>query len=364
MEFYDSKANLVSVSSSILRAYGIKPNHPSYAPLDELFQKNDVPHRKVCLVLLDGFGTAIQYYWRKKCPFIYSHRNMKITSVFPPTTVAATTALLTDLYPIENGWMGWTQKFPQYNLPVTMFPSTFIGGEEKTPENTLGLVPIEYIDTKINNLSSYKANHLMGFLLPNPNTDQFILETEKMIHDNNFTYAYWTDPDESLHEFGNKDERVGRVIEDLDKKIEKLVNDCPSTLILTIADHGHIDTKYFSIYEHEDFFSTLRNRSFGLEPRAASFYVKDIKKKEFEKLAHKYYGKYFYIYSAKEVREKKIFGLGKANKYYDEFVGDYLLISKGPYTFSQDTTANFLLSHHAGGTARERYINIGVYNSK
>jgi predicted AlkP superfamily pyrophosphatase or phosphodiesterase len=365
MKYYDPKKNLVSISSSLLKAFGIEPFHPSYLPLDRLLKKEGVPQkRKLCLILLDGFGTAIQEIYKKEAKDIYEHKKFEITSVFPPTTVAATTSLLTDRYPIESGWMGWTQKFPEYSTPVTMFPSTFIGGDEKTPTNTYGLVPIDFIDSMINRGGVYKASRLMGFLLDPATTDNFAAAVNQTISYHDFTYAYWFDPDATLHAEGTHSPIVASVAADLNAKVVKLASDNPDVLFLVLADHGHIDTKYFSIYEHDDLYSTLRNRAFSLEPRAAVFYVKDAKKEEFLKLAKKYYGAYFDIYSAQEVKEQKLFGEGNPNKYFDEFIGDFLLVAKAHYAFAQDTTANDLKSHHAGGTKAERYINIAVFNAK
>ena len=50
----------------------------------------------------------------KEKSFIREHYLCTINSTFPPTTSAATTAFLTGKYPIETGWMSWTQYFEEY----------------------------------------------------------------------------------------------------------------------------------------------------------------------------------------------------------------------------------------------------------
>jgi hypothetical protein len=360
--FYKEGEDLVAIGNSIRLAYGLKTYHASYKPLDEELQKRGVPQkRKLCVILLDGFGSTIQFEHRKAAPFIYAHRKFKITSVFPPTTVAATTSLLTGFYPKEDGWMGWTQKFPFYDKPITMFPSTFIGGTIPSPKSSWDEVPLRYIDGDINKYTSYKANRIMGFSLEPANAEHVFSETERLIPESDFIYSYWIDPDMSMHEYGNYDPKIDEVLADLDMRVKKLVESHPEVTFVLLADHGHIDQVNLSIYEHPDLTACLKYPDFGLESRAACFYVKEDKMKEFNKLAHKYYGKDFYIFSKKQVDKLKIFGVGTPNKYYDYFAGDYLLVSKSNKGLIQSTTA-VLKSQHAGGTARERFVNVSLYN--
>jgi len=363
MELYEKKNNLVNVGNSILKAYGCSTYHPSLDALDKIFAENKVPHKKVCFILLDGFGTHIQEVYKKEAPFIYAHTFHRITSVFPPTTVAATTSLLTGKYPCETGWMGWTQKLPMYTTPVTMFPSTFIGGTEATPISTQKILKVNYIVDTINSKTGYKAGRIMGFEDEAPGTDVFFTNINIALNKNDFTYAYWTEPDSSLHGFGVGSEEVGKVVEDLDNQMKKLTEAYKDVLFITLADHGHINCRYLSIYEHEDFYACLRNRDYANEPRAAVFYVKKDKLEEFKTLGEKYYGQYFTILSKDTVKKNKVFGLGRHNRYFDDMIGDYLFIAKDRYCFSQDTTTPGLVSHHAGMTDDEKYINLGLYNN-
>ena len=44
------------------------------------------------------------------------NRIKSITSVFPPTTTAATTSMLSGLNPNEHGWLGWDLYFKKEDL--------------------------------------------------------------------------------------------------------------------------------------------------------------------------------------------------------------------------------------------------------
>ena len=53
--------------------------------------------------------------------FFQSHLEAVYSSTFPPTTVAATTSMLSGMNPCEHGWLGWDCYFPQINKNVTVF---------------------------------------------------------------------------------------------------------------------------------------------------------------------------------------------------------------------------------------------------
>lgn len=103
-KLYDENRNLVNVSNSLLRHYGLETFHPSLRELDAILDESK--NKKICLILLDGFGKHIQELHSSSCRYILSHNKRTITSVFPPTTTSATTSLLTGKYPIETGWLG------------------------------------------------------------------------------------------------------------------------------------------------------------------------------------------------------------------------------------------------------------------
>ena len=85
---YDKERNLVNVSNSILRHYKLETFHPSLTELDAILDESK--NKKICLILLDGFGKYIQELHSSSCHFILSHNKRTITSVFPPTTTSAT----------------------------------------------------------------------------------------------------------------------------------------------------------------------------------------------------------------------------------------------------------------------------------
>ena len=116
--FYNSEKNIVNISNSILKHYGVDTFHPSLKELDEKLASSS---KKICVLLFDGLGKHILKRYASSCPFLLEHVFLDLTSVFPPTTVAATTALLSGMYPKETNWLGWTEQFEEFDSSITMF---------------------------------------------------------------------------------------------------------------------------------------------------------------------------------------------------------------------------------------------------
>lgn len=358
-KYYD-EGNLVSVSNSILKYFNQETFHPSLKELDVQLRRN--PDKKVALILLDGFGKHIQEVYSKYCPFIRENNRFVISSVFPPTTVAATTALLSGKYPCETGWLGWTEKFEEYPLPTVMFFNTLVDKKTRMEDTTSSLLPYDSLITILRK-HDLQANMLQSFAYPKFNKKKFFKKASRMVKKNDFTYIYHTEPDSALHRYGVGSKKIIKHIKEFDKYVKKLVKENPDTLFILLADHGHKNATYFDIKEHEDFYSLLSMKAIALEGRAAMFKVPEELQDDFKNLATSYYGEHFDIYTHDEVIANHIFGEGENSPMFDKLVLDFLLVSKDESVFKDDYSAN-LKSHHAGTSDDEKYINVSLYNFK
>lgn len=355
--FYNSEKNIVNISNSILKHYGVDTFHPSLKELDEKLSSSS---KKICVLLFDGLGKHILKRYASSCPFLLEHVFLDLTSVFPPTTVAATTALLSGRYPKETNWLGWTEQFEEFDSSITMFLSRFTKDESLTPISTYELCPYENIISMISK-KGYKANSIHSFMLEDSSVDGFFNKTEEEVKNNDFTYAYLTEPDSSMHKYGVFNEEVKKLIENIDARLKDLVNNNKDVSFIFLADHGHQDAKYFHIEEHQDFYNTLRIDHFSIEPRACAFFVKEGLEERFKELATKYYGEHFYILSKEEVIKNNVFGLGKENERFRYCIGDFLLVSKDEWAFNQGEEEG-LKSHHAGSSKEEIEISLAWFN--
>ena len=110
--FFDKDNSLVSISNAILKHFTGECFHTPHPKLMEILAENK--RDKVVIMLFDGMGKSIQDKYLKETDFLVRKKSFEINSVFPPTTVAATTALTSGKFPIESGWLGWRQFFKNH----------------------------------------------------------------------------------------------------------------------------------------------------------------------------------------------------------------------------------------------------------
>lgn len=362
MKFYNEKKNLVNLSNSILKHFLIPTFNPSLESIDKILNRYPID-KKISVILLDGFGSYIQNIYKESIPFLYSHKKYKITSVFPPTTVASTTSFLTGKYPNETGYLGWIEKLPFYDTPVVTFFSSFVDSKKISPLTVKDFLPnkdiIEIINEKYNRKIACKV---MSFELEDESFETFLKHSQKAIDNNIFSYLYFTNPDDYLHKYGTHSQKVNELVKNIDDKIKKFIKNNKDTLFLVIADHGHIDTEYEELMDHKDLYDLLKIKYNCLEPRSCMLFIKDDKKVEAKKLIDKYYpSKYFKVYTKKQIIKKEIFGKGKSILQFEDLLGDFLIVSISNKAIV-DKYNEKLKSMHAGGTKQEKYINLAVFN--
>ena len=181
MKVYNENT-LVNLSNSILKHFGAETFHDTNPIIDKELEG----YKKVVLVLFDGMGQNIVRKHLREDSFIRSHYVTTINSIFPPTTAAATTSVLTGKYPVENGWLGWTEYFKQYDRNIILFRGIdYNTGEElnKPGETNIAnaIFPIDYIFDLIERANPYaKAFNISRFPVQ-PNGPKSLNEGAKMV---------------------------------------------------------------------------------------------------------------------------------------------------------------------------------------
>ena len=360
MKVYNENS-LVNLSNSILKHFHAETFHNTIPEIDEKLKG----HKKVVAVLFDGMGRNIIHKYFKENSFIRSHYVTTINSTCPPTTAAATTALLTGKYPIETGWIGWDTYFKDYNTREVLIKE----GEQSIADRYYPTVKIFELIEKSN--PNVKARAIQRFPIQQdgPKNLMFsgVRKLNKFLKENDecFAYFYWDATDSAMHENGIDHWKVRYQVKKAQRFLKKVAKKNPDTLFISLADHGHINYKLLDICEHEDLYSLLR-QPVSMEKRCSSFFVKEDKKKEFEELFHKYYGEYFELLSKKEVLDIKLFGEGKPAEGVLEAFGDYIAIAIKEYGIWASKEFNYVETfkgHHAGGTEEERLIDISIFNN-
>ncbi len=359
----DFNNSITNFSNSILKRFNVDTYHPSIKKIDDLIKNK----KKIVVFLFDGIGDNILKLHLNEKSYLRSHVVHTMDATFPPTTVASTNSLLSGKFPIENGWIGWSQYFKDYNRNVAVFWNTDDDTDEYLGKESIirKYASYERIDSLINKVNKKNiAKAIFGH--PIDSRDKRVRFLNKFINrafasadskEQSFIYAYWNKPDSILHVKGTKSERVHNNILKIQKLLKYNAKKHPEVAYFVIADHGLIDVDYLSLSSHPDLVETLvRYPSF--ESRTSNFFVKDGKKEVFSKLFKEYFGKYFELYTKEEVFENHMFGEGTPHKMANEFIGDFIAVAIDKYCLSMNDYPHKLKAHHAGGTKEEFLIDV------
>lgn len=366
MKTYNANKNLVTLSNSILKRFNVPTYHETIKEVDDILKN----HKKIVVFLFDGMGKALLNRHKDVAKNLLNHSLMTITSVNPPTTVAATTAFLSGRYPIETGWLGWSLSFKNLNRIIDVFPNKdSITGEEIDGPNIMNKnAPYENIIQLINkNHNKEIAFQLMEKPIfedgPENIEDGFRLVKEKLdTVEEGFVYCYITAPDHNCHEFGIDHDNIKEDIKRINDGLSKFADENKDILCIAIADHGHINIKPVFLDDYPDLTSLLKE-PMSLEGRTPSFKVKDGQEKLFKELFKKHFKDSYELFSKQEILDMNFFGKGTPKQLSIDFIGDFIGVCNDDTLLLRNREFDFFKGHHAGGTKEELEIDIIVYNA-
>ena len=355
---------ITNFACSIRKYFGLDFKHNTLDYIDKIL--NEYKPKNVVTILCDGMGSNIMDRMLPNDSFLIRNRLKKITTVFPATTVAATTSMETGLNPCETGMLGWHMYYKDLDKIVVTYLDCLKENPEHRKISEIAQYKNKHMITKsiseeINEIGVYKGYRYFPFGENHYNSLDDLFETiEERCNEEGkkYIYAYNTEPDHMMHEIGCDKEEIKNIILDINKRIEELSSKLKDTIIFVVADHGHHNVENLFIEDYPDFKECLiRNTS--LEARAINFFVKPDMKDRFVSLFDKYLSNYFDLYTIDDVIESKLFGDGVENEIFRDALGDYLAIAKADKTLI-GPGGDILKSQHAGYTDDEIYIPLIV----
>ena len=360
---------LTNLACSIRKYFGLEYHHKTLNYIDKILE--DSQPENVVVILFDGMGSKILERTLDKQSFFRKNMVKEITTVFPATTTSATTSIRTGLNPIEHGWLGWNTYIEPIDKTITLFLNCEKGKEIPCEEflkvkNKL----INYtIADEIEEKTKYHAKELFPFPTGNAvvysglnnMVDMILHETQNS--GKKYLYVYDDEPDHTMHDYGPDSEEVKKLIDERNKKISELSEKLHNTLLIVVADHGHIKVDNIFLNDYPELLDMLE-RTTSLEQRAVSFKIKKEFMEEFSKKFNELFGMYFKLYSKEEILESNIFGNGKPNELFDAAVGDYIAIAENSNKCLLTNGDEELYSQHAGYTDDEIYIPLIVVDKK
>jgi predicted AlkP superfamily pyrophosphatase or phosphodiesterase len=363
----DFTNSIMNVSNSFLHYHKIETPYVGLKELDLELQKG---YNHIIYVLLDGLGTNIIKKHLDQSQGLKKHLNKEITSVFPPTTVAATNAVLSAVPPITSGYIGWVQYFKQEDTDLTVFLNKDFYTDKPFDEvlrNKYLSYPniLEQIQTKNPHV---KTTSLFPDFIENGVIKDFKDGIEKALMithntDQSFTYLYWVQPDLIEHKAGIYSEEVKQMVESLNKDYEELIDNInQDTLVVVIADHGLTDIEEINLFEYETLMNMLERKP-SIEPRAINFFVKEGLLDSFKTEFNKHFEDKYMLLTKEEIFESNLFGEGKKHPLVDMFVGDYMALATDKYMFSVNSEKSYK-AHHAGLSEDEVMVPFIMYSKK
>lgn len=363
--------SLVNLTASILNYFGVSCDYQPLALCNPFLKEQD---QTIILLVLDGLGSEVldQCYPRQNS-FFHRHNFGTYLSTFPPTTTAAITTLLSGKTPLETGWLGWHQYFHEIDQDIILFTNKnyYDSSKSITTFSSYQTLPYENIFDKLEKKGINTARFM-------PMWDQqygvkdITSMCQSILHvikDGfaRFVYAYWDQPDHSLHDYGVGSKEVSKVVCDLEQHIAELAaNLPPSATLFVTADHGHINVKGINLHQDQDLMAMLY-RLPSIEARATAFFVNKEYHTLFRSVFNKRYGNLFKLLSYHEVIHMNLLGMNTPHFRLAEFVGDFLAVAIDTYCFYYDSKKKkspVFKATHAGLTHFEMNIPLVVVSSK
>lgn len=364
--------SILNLVNSILKSYNVKTKYKGINILDKYLENE---YKNVVLIILDGMG---EHILNKVSPNGFFKFNQKdvITSVYPSTTTAAITTYYSGKPPIETGWIAMSQYFKEYGRAIEMLRErdSYTGETlQNARMDVYNLVKYETIYDQIEKASpevkAYEINpgYCKSRSKRNINADDIDvmcdhIESICKNKDKNFILTYCDNPDGLLHKYGCDSIEVKKYILNIEAKIKELYEKIKGTdsLVIISADHGH---KYIEKVYNNLNLTDLQDCLImppSLESRVPTFWVKEDKKEDFERIFKQKFDKEFLLYTKKEFLENNMLGYGDKHPKIDDFIGDYIalaigssIIKLGTYFGKEKTNKK---STHCGLTKEEMEV--------
>ena len=348
------KNTVVNFTAALMKNYNLPTTYEPSALVEFLLSKK---YKHVVLMVLDGMGKHII---EKNCnngSILKTHQVMNLNSVYPPTTVAATTAFTTGLAPIESGWLGWHLYLNEQDPSITLFKNVVNKtGEEFTKFKVDDLIPRNNWYNNLKRAKHYTIYPAWGENGVNTLSEAFNKVKQICnLEESNFTYLYWDEPDSLMHEYGTTSQIVKVKFLEIEEQVQALAEELPNeTIVFITSDHGMIDVEPLELSNYPDFEECL-TKPFAGEGRFAQFYVKENKKDLFVELFNKYFSDSFILMTKQEFINSKLAGINNPNEIVKYALGDYVAIGTGAYYFTENLENDEIIfkAHHAGITPEE-----------
>ncbi len=348
---------IADLPGSILDKFGIDGGGRRLELLEPYLEKD---YENIVVILLDAMGSCILRRNLDSDGYFNSHLKGHYSSVFPPTTVAATTTIMSGLTPCEHSWLGWDCYYPQIDKNVQVFLNYESGTEQPAADYHVASTYCGYesVVSRIRKQGG-SAYEVAPFMEPFPDSfDGICRQIRKLCSQpgKKYIYAYWNEPDSTMHRKGCYGTEAKQTVRLLEQQVQQLCAQLEHTLVIVTADHGHMDAKGVAVVDYPKITECLV-RMPSIEPRALNLFVKKGKRKQLEYEFQKSFGDQFLLLTKQQVLDQNLFGSGREHSSFQNMLGDYLAVAVSDLAiYNTREEADFFVGVHAGLTEDEVQI--------
>lgn len=360
--YYDE--SILTYISAIRKYFGLSSDYTPNSALLDLMKKQKPA--KVFVLVIDGMGANLIKNKLDENSFLRKNMLFETTTVFPPTTVAATTSIRNGKAPNQNGWVGWSQYMKEVDdIVIPFYGKGYYNDIDYGKDLVWHALPVDSIEKELSR-NGVKADSVFPNFDKN-GVDDFDEMCEVLANYSNsrghkFVYAYWDCYDTYMHKYGPSSKICDSYLWHINYEIENLANNLnKNTMLIVMADHGQIDVKRnYNLYGSK--FDKYFERKPALDPRCMAFYIKEGLKEEFEVEFKKEFENDYILLSHKQVLQAKLFGDKRNHKRFEEFIGDYLGIAKSDMSLNYiEKPKKYMVGQHSGCLDDELLVPIIVY---
>ena len=351
--------SILSIASSVLKHFGVTNcNHKTLFEFDEMLNKN---YQNIIVMLFDGMGVSALNEHLDETAFLRKHYVRSLSSVFPSTTVSATTSITSGYSPLESAWLGWFLYFKEVNDNVAVFKNSLQKTRTFFSDYNIAdtYIPVKSIFERIEEVNGKDTAFFVSpfselkvqSINDISNTVFSLSKNDKKI----YIYTYWNQPDEAMHYFGVSSKEVREQIRQINDEIEKLCNRLKNSLVIVTADHGLCDGVNEYLEDYPKIVALLKKLP-SVEPRALSFFVKEGKQEPFKSEFNRIFGDSFRLMEKEEVFRENLFGFGTPHKRVEDFVRDFFAVAIGNKSLEIKREGKSFIGVHAGLTDAEMTV--------
>ena len=352
--------SILSIASSVLNHFGVNDcKHKTLPEFDKLLEKD---YKNIIVMLFDGLGTSTLKYHLEEKDFLRKHHVTDISSVFPSTTVAATTSIMSGYSPAECAWLGWDLYFEEIGENVAVFRNTLQRNGEPAAKFNVAhkYIPVKSIMKRIEEVNGRRSAYCVSFFSKyrSKSVEDICKTVYKLSkkRKRKYIYAYWHQPDGAMHGHGVTSKEAHEQILHINREVEKLCSKLENSLVIITADHGLCDSVNLFLEDYPEINSMLKFPP-SIEPsRALSLFVKESMQKEFETEFNKLFGNDFRLMTKEEVFAENLLGFGKPHPRTYDFVGDYIAVATGNKSLFTEREEHEFIGVHAGLTEDEMTV--------